>query len=175
MKLYVEPGYESVADVLRLALEQTQGGKGKERHASGEPFEDQEIMHNARKCGLGSPVGQVRKKVLEAERLAYEGDYERAKNNILGAINYAVAEFLRVDEMEEECFDEELEQLAEDAADILTAKKNEDKSDWHEDAIALDPDRPLQRSKRVCPCCEGNALASIRCRACDGAGKINAE
>ena len=102
MDLYVEPGYETVADVLRFALDQTQSGKGKERHASDEPFEHQEIMDGARKCGPEAMAFQVRKKALEAVRLVNNGEYEKSKADILGAIIYAAAEYLRVEEMRAE-------------------------------------------------------------------------
>jgi len=99
-RLQPKEGYEDVAEVLDRALAQTQSGKGKERHATGEPFQEQEIMQGARRCGLGAPVFQIRKKSLEAQRLAYNGDYERAMADILGVIIYAVAEYLRVEEMQ---------------------------------------------------------------------------
>jgi len=98
----VEPGYERVLDVLIAALDQTQSGKGKERHASDDPFLEQEIMNGARCCGLGAMVFQVRKKALEAERLAYKGQFQRAKTDALGSIIYDVALYLRIEEMEEE-------------------------------------------------------------------------
>jgi len=98
----VNPGYEPVLDVLIQALDQTQSGKGKERHASDNPFLEQEIMNGARCCGLGSMIFQVRKKALEAERLAYNGEFQKAKTDTLGSIIYDVALYLRIEEMENE-------------------------------------------------------------------------
>ena len=48
-----EKGYEALADVLARAYKQASQGKGKDRHASGEPFTEQVIMLGARKFGTG--------------------------------------------------------------------------------------------------------------------------
>lgn len=102
MEFQVKDGYECVAKVLQRALDQTQSGKGKERHATAEPFEDQKIMHGARFCGLASMSFQVFKKITEAQRQAEGGDYTGAYVNIEGAIIYAVAQFIRTEEMEKQ-------------------------------------------------------------------------
>ena len=47
-----EPGYEALAAVLQRAYDQASKGKGKDRHASGEPFTEQVIMLGARKHGI---------------------------------------------------------------------------------------------------------------------------
>jgi len=96
----VHQDYEQVLRVLELALQQTQSGKGKERHASDNPFLEQEIMNGARCCGLGAMVFQVRKKALEAARLAQRGEFQKAKIDVLGSIIYDVALYLRIEEME---------------------------------------------------------------------------
>lgn len=106
MELHVNEGYESVAEVLQKALNQTQSGKGKDRHANDEAFENQKIMQGARTCGLGGPSFQVSKKITEAQRQAEEGDYQGAYANIEGAIIYAVAQYLRTEELEKEHADE---------------------------------------------------------------------
>ena len=87
----VEPGYESLAAIFQDALDQAQHGKGKERHATDEPFERQEICDGARKCGLGAMAFQVRKKILEAIRLYETRGLAAAEGDVLGAMNYAAA------------------------------------------------------------------------------------
>jgi hypothetical protein len=87
----IEPGYESLAEILQEALDQAQSGKGKERHANAEPFTQQEICNGARLCGLGAMAFQVRKKTLEAIRLIERGGAENGAPDILGAIVYAAA------------------------------------------------------------------------------------
>lgn len=89
-RLTVLPGYESLASVLDEALAQAQSGKGKERHASGEAFEDQQICEIAARTGDGGPIFQLVKKAYESQRL--EG--ERGDAELLGTINYAVAAIL---------------------------------------------------------------------------------
>jgi hypothetical protein len=84
----VTPGYEPLAEVLDQALWQAQYGKGKDRHASGEPFVDQQIVKICE--DLGSPqfaIGQARKKSRESLRL----DHGHARRELLGAINYLAA------------------------------------------------------------------------------------
>lgn len=89
------PGYESLADILQDALDQSQKGKGKKRHARGEPFRDQQICQGARKHGLGAMSYQVEKKINEAKRLFEEyADFGEAEKDILGAVVYAAAMLL---------------------------------------------------------------------------------
>ena len=91
----VLPGYESLASALDAALAQAQAGKGKERHAGeGEAFHDQQIVQLGEWMDSGGfAVGQACKKALESTRLPYE----RARNELLGAINYLAAEVIRLD------------------------------------------------------------------------------
>lgn len=86
-RVVVKPGYEVLASILDEALEQAQSGKGLERHACGEPFEQQTICEVARRVGMGYPLGQATKKTYESERL----EPEAAVRELLGAINYLVA------------------------------------------------------------------------------------
>jgi len=79
-----EPGYEKLADVLQRAFDQAASGKGKERHAQGEPFHEQVMQIGARKFGVGSLLFQAFKKSEESQRL--EG--QRGVNELLGAIVY---------------------------------------------------------------------------------------
>jgi hypothetical protein len=80
--------YSYLALVLANALEQASHGKGKERHASeGEPFDKQPICEMARRYGLGGPLFQANKKMLESQRLPWPA----AERELLGAINYIAA------------------------------------------------------------------------------------
>lgn len=79
-----EPGYEKLADVLQRAFEQAAKGKGKERHADGEPFHEQVMQIGARKFGVGSLLFQAFKKSEESQRLPLD----RGVNELLGAIVY---------------------------------------------------------------------------------------
>jgi len=78
-------GYESLEQILSMALHQASEGKGRDRHANGMPFERQRMQQICDAQGhVGFCVGQVVKKTLEAEPL----DAEEAASDILGAINY---------------------------------------------------------------------------------------
>ncbi len=96
MRAAVTPGYQSLAEVLDEALDQAQAGKGKERHVvSGEAFEDQKII--LLNLMIGSNHGdifQALKKSIESVRLPYE----RARAELLGAINYLAAAVIVLDE-----------------------------------------------------------------------------
>lgn len=92
----IAAGYESLAEVLRLALEQAQGGKGKERHATEQPFVEQPSMADARLLGVAGPVFQARKKLLEAAKCC-EVAPERAVADLLGAIVYAAMAVLVIE------------------------------------------------------------------------------
>jgi len=87
MQVEVEPGYESLFNILVEALEQAQHGKGKERHANGENFERQIICEVARRVGVGYQLGQSVKKIYESERL----NLEPSIKELLGSINYNAA------------------------------------------------------------------------------------
>lgn len=86
-RIAVEPGYESLAAVLDEALIQAQAGKGKERHANDEPFDEQLICQLCRQDGIGFATGQAKKKTTESHRL--EGEF--GIKELLGAINYLAA------------------------------------------------------------------------------------
>ena len=98
----VPDGYESLFNVFVNAMRQAAEGKGKARHANGQPFERQPTCLDARELGIGFPVGQARKKALEAVRL--EGMHR--VHELLGAINYlgiaVVVERERLEELEAE-------------------------------------------------------------------------
>ena len=81
-------GYEVLADIHDQALLQAQEGKGTERHVvNGRAFVDQPIVQIGLMVGAGGPAQQVIKKTQEALRLPFE----KAKAELLGAINYAAA------------------------------------------------------------------------------------
>lgn len=88
------PGYEKLADVLIRAYTQAAAGKGRERHANGQPFEDQPMSRINRQLGsIDGFIYQAQKKSLEAKRLPTE----RAKAELLGAINYLAGAVIALD------------------------------------------------------------------------------
>lgn len=93
-------GYLDLHRVLDMAFAQASQGKGKERHANGREFDRQPIMELARMHGLGYPTGQAAKKLQEAHTLLRLRGKEAAIQEILGAINYAAAAVLLIEEME---------------------------------------------------------------------------
>lgn len=89
----VPAGYVSLFDVLARALEQASKGKGKDRHANGDAFEDQIMCYMAHQLGVAAPVFQVCKKSIEACRLPYPQNV----NELLGAINYAAGAVIEIE------------------------------------------------------------------------------
>lgn len=77
-------GYEDLALVLQRAFSQAAYGKGKERHAQGEPFAHQVMQDGARRFGVGALLFQAFKKSEESQRLPLD----RGVNELLGAIVY---------------------------------------------------------------------------------------
>lgn len=91
----VQPGYERLAEVLQAALDQAQAGKGRDRHAQNDlPFHRQPIVEIGRMVGPAGPAQQVMKKTQEAMRLPSE----RAIQELLGAINYAAATIILLED-----------------------------------------------------------------------------
>lgn len=89
--------YGALADVLRDAYDQAATGKGRERHARDrEPFEKQQICEITRRVGIGFPLGQAMKKIVESQRLAPGHDVQE----LLGAINYLAAAVIVMRERE---------------------------------------------------------------------------
>ena len=87
-------GYERLAEVLHQAYDQASIGKGEERHADGQPFEEQVGMLITRLVGTGFPRGQAIKKLIESQRL--EGAAKVAE--LLGAINYTAMAIIAEEE-----------------------------------------------------------------------------
>lgn len=94
--------YSELKRVLEMAYNQAAEGKGKERHANGEKFEDQPIMTIAKGHGLGYQTGQAAKKLQEAHTLLKLRGKHAAIQEILGSINYAAAAVLLIEQMEDE-------------------------------------------------------------------------
>ena len=95
----ITPGYERLQHVFDAALEQAAGGKGKERHVDGtEPFHEQDICTEAKKLGLAAPAFQARKKIKESLRLLEIKGPNAAAAELLGAINYAAAMVIVINE-----------------------------------------------------------------------------
>jgi hypothetical protein len=97
--------YNKLERVLTRAKGQASDGKGKQRHAKeGEPFEKQKICEITRRVGIGYPLGQAIKKVIESDRLSTEAGVAE----LLGAINYIAAAVIVMEEKEQEPADTEI-------------------------------------------------------------------
>lgn len=90
----IEKGYEPLAKVLQMALDQSQKGKGRQRHATDKPFMEQPIMNIGRMVGTGYNTGQAMKKAQESSRM----EPARAIAELLGAINYLASAVLLIEE-----------------------------------------------------------------------------
>jgi len=86
--------YYELENTLDDAYAQAASGKGKERHANDNPYEDQ-VICQVQRLLKGHPFGghayQVIKKTIEAGRLYNLGRKDEAYDEILGAINYNCA------------------------------------------------------------------------------------
>ena len=80
--------YKALQAVLDRAYAQSASGKGKERHATGKPFDQQDICNITRNVGIGFPLGQAVKKINEAVRI---GEPAFMVKELLGAIVYTAA------------------------------------------------------------------------------------
>ena len=92
--------YAPLWRVLDAAYDQAANGKGKERHANDKPFTEQPIMEIARMVGPGYQLGQAMMKAQEAGGMIQRGQPDRAKAELLGAINYLAACVLMIEEAE---------------------------------------------------------------------------
>ena len=94
-----DDGYDSLRAIYAMALEQAQGGKGKERHANGLPFDQQPICQGGRRFGAGCLIYQAWKKAHETPVLmTMDNGTERAIRELLGVINYAAAAIIVLQE-----------------------------------------------------------------------------
>lgn len=91
----IKEGYESLADVLERAFDQAANGKGNDRHAQGQPFDQQPMQLLIKLYGPGFALGQAAKKAQESQRLPYE----RAVAELLGAINYLAGAVISLDKL----------------------------------------------------------------------------
>ena len=95
MTIDIPEGYEALGLAFTAAVAQAARGKGSERHSyDGEPFSEQLIFEIPRRlgaCGSGFLLGQAVKKIYESVRL----EPERARAELLGAINYLAAAWNR--------------------------------------------------------------------------------
>lgn len=82
------PGYSTLAEALERAYNQAARGKGKERHANALPFDEQPMQTIARAHGIGFILGQVAKKIGEAQGMFERGEVDKAAHELLGAIVY---------------------------------------------------------------------------------------
>ena len=89
-------GYEDLAEVLTAALMQAAAGKGSERHGNGLPFAAQPMAEITRAHGLGFPLGQCEKKGREAVGMVARGEFDAARRELLGAINYVAGAVLAI-------------------------------------------------------------------------------
>ena len=86
--------YKSLEDTLQAAIDQASTGKGKERHAVDNAFEEQVICAVQRLLTnhpFGGQAFQVIKKTIEAGRLYQNNGPDAAYAEVLGAINYLAA------------------------------------------------------------------------------------
>lgn len=94
-----DDGYDRLRAIYAMALEQAQGGKGKERHANGMPFDQQPICQGGRRFGAGCLIYQAWKKAHETPVLmTMDNGTERAIRELLGVINYAAAAIIVLQE-----------------------------------------------------------------------------
>jgi len=93
--------YTSLGNVLNDAFTQAAEGKGKERHACDNKFEDQlicQIQRMLKDHPFGGQAFQAIKKTIEAGRLYKISGSESAKAEILGAMNYLAAMVILIEE-----------------------------------------------------------------------------
>ena len=95
-----EAMYAPLKRVLMTAYNHAAVGKGRERHANGGDFLNQDIMAIARAHGIGFQTGQAEKKVRESHGMIAREDFRSAKAELLGAINYLAAAYLLIEEKE---------------------------------------------------------------------------
>jgi hypothetical protein len=85
-----EQNYLPLMETLQLAYLRSSRGKGKDRHATDNPFLEQPIITEGEHFGIGPHLYQIRKKALEIQRLHEIA----AMNELLDIIVYAAAAYL---------------------------------------------------------------------------------
>lgn len=91
-------GYEELDRVLFEAFNQSAHGKGKSRHANDKAFPNQPIMTIGRMVGVGGHSYQIMKKAQEATNMSLRGEHDAAIVEFRGAIIYAAAAILLIEE-----------------------------------------------------------------------------
>ena len=94
---FSDPDYKSLAVVLVDAYKQASEGKGKDRHATNNPFDKQPLLEISRMVGIGGPLFQAMKKCQEATRLP---TVDRQVAELLGAINYIASAVILLKEQQ---------------------------------------------------------------------------
>lgn len=145
------PGYDDLAAVLLRAYDQAARGKGKERHANGEPFSHQVMQDGARRFGVGSLLFQAFKKSEESQRLPHD----RAVAELLGAIVYLAGAVIA------------MERKAAGADPVLREIMR---------GGQVPPQRnPGPPANDNAPCCTGGHQTEARCAGCTEAKGLQAE
>lgn len=89
--------YQSLVNVLDEAYNRASQGKGKERHATGQDFDEQPIVTEGNNFYVYGNLQQIRKKALEIVRLPKE----RGRDELLDIIVYAAASVIIMDKRKE--------------------------------------------------------------------------
>jgi len=113
-----EAGYDRLMEVLMKAYEQGAKGKGKERHSSGLPFENQPLKDIQKLVGVGFSFGQAIKKLQESQKMLSKELINAAKQEILGAIVYCAGAYVYIED--------ELEMVHDASKTDLEEKKKKD-------------------------------------------------
>lgn len=111
-------GYDSLADVLQRAFQQASAGKGRERHATELPFDQQPMQTLASLYGVGFLLGQAAKKAQESQRLPSGRDVAE----LLGAINYLAGAVIHLERSRQASNDNHASLMAD--IDRFTSTKN---------------------------------------------------
>jgi hypothetical protein len=157
---YNDHNYDELRRVLKGAYDQAATGKGKERHATDEAFEDQKICVISRWIS-GSPVAgvlfQAIKKAIESSRLPKD----RAIRELQGAINYLAAAIILLEEQEDEVWGvsifEQLKKSSEKRQEQLREELNTNLFDT----------QPDQEEDRFCPDCKFHGTPVLTGRPCN--------
>lgn len=82
----INKDYKELSLVLAKAFEQASTGKGKERHAGGQAFQDQPMQSISNL--LNSTDGMAFQAIKKIKESAGMDTFERKERELLGAINY---------------------------------------------------------------------------------------
>lgn len=88
-----DPNYEPLMSVLLDAYAQASSGKGAERHANGKDFIKQDLVSITQLTGIGGPIYQAIKKLVEGRALPND----KARKEFLGAIVYIAGAVVAMD------------------------------------------------------------------------------